>query len=320
MRLFIILLFIMLTGCYQNKVEIVINKDKIYSKKNYYKKNRLKFSDISKKNLENLNSNSNIAVAKSNPIENKNNAAEVIVNPGDTLYGISATYNIPNRDLIEINNLNEPYILKVGQRIKLPSFEYHKVQSGDNLNSIARMYDMKIANLIKLNDLEKPYNIKSGDKIRISETASIKRDVKKRKPKTKKLPIIANNSKFIWPVKSGTIISKFGQKAGGLYNDGINIKTNGNDDAISVKDGKVVYVGNELRGYGNLIIIKHANNWISAYAHLDDILVQKGQKIEQGTKIANIGATGNVSEKQLYFSLRKKKEAVNPEKYLEKKK
>ena len=69
-----------------------------------------------------------------------------------------------------------------------------------------------------------------------------------------------------------------------------------------------------------MIIIKHANNWISAYAHLDDILVQKGQKIEQGTKIANIGATGNVSEKQLYFSLRKKKEAVNPEKYLEKKK
>ena len=192
-------------------------------------------------------------------------------------------------------------------------------ESGDNLYSIARNYDMKIADLIKLNDLKKPYNIKIGDKIRISETASIRKKSKKatKKP-NKKMPIIQNDDKFIWPVQSGTIISKFGQKSGGLYNDGINVKSDISDDIFAVRGGKVAYVGNELRGYGNLIIIKHSNNWISAYAHLDDILVKKGQIVKKGDKIANMGLTGNVSEKQLYFSLRHKKEAINPEKYLKK--
>ena len=166
--------------------------------------------------------------------------------------------------------------------------------------------------------MQKPYNIHVGSKIRISETASIKKKFKTSRSQSKKRLVSTKNSdEFIWPVHSGAVISKFGQKEGGLYNDGINIKPSGdNEDVLLVKDGRVAYVGNELRGYGNLIIIKHSDSWISAYAHLDKILVKKGQKIRRGTKIATIGDTGNVSERQLYFSLRHKKEAINPEKYL----
>ena len=324
MKLLTILLSLFaLSGCYQNKAEIITNKNKIYSSKNYYKQNRLKFQEISKKNLENIvrskSSNSHIIARKNTKIEDKKNSSYVIVNPGNTLYGISATYNVPNRDLIEINNLEEPYTLKTGQKLKLPSFKYHKVNEGENLYYIARIYDMKIGQLIKLNDLKKPYSIRIGDKIRISETASIRqKSQRKNYQQKKRLPIAKNNNKFIWPVKYGTVISKFGQKAGGLYNDGINIKPSNNKNVLSIMDGKIAYVGNELRGYGNLIIIKHSGKWISAYAHLDKILVKKGQKIRQGTKIATIGDTGNISEKQLYFSLRHKKEAIDPEKYLKK--
>mgnify|MGYP000851895338 FL=1 len=311
-----------LSNCYQDKAEIITNKNKIYSSKNYYKENRLKFKEISKKNLRNIvksgRSDSHILAKRDVKIEDQKNSSYVVVNPGDTLYAISATYNVPNRDLIEINGLEEPYTIRAGQKLKLPSFKYHKVSEGDSLYYIARTYDMKISELIRLNDLQKPYNIHVGSKIRISETASIKKKFKTSRSQSKKRLVSTKNSdEFIWPVHSGAVISKFGQKEGGLYNDGINIKPSGdNEDVLLVKDGRVAYVGNELRGYGNLIIIKHSDSWISAYAHLDKILVKKGQKIRRGTKIATIGDTGNVSERQLYFSLRHKKEAINPEKYL----
>ncbi|MDA7705637.1 M23 family metallopeptidase [Rickettsiales bacterium] len=321
MRLFIILLLLILSSCSGKKAQIIKHQNNIYSDKNYYKKNRLQFDVISKKNLAKIaKSVDNKYSSKKRKIEDRGNETAIIINSGDTLYAISNTYNVPNRDLIEINNLTEPYILKEGQKLRLPSFKYHNVQEGENLYSISRIYDMKIGNLIALNDLKKPYNIKIGDKIRISETASINRSKQRKKSVThKKLPIASSKKQsFIWPVQSGIIISKFGQKSGGLYNDGINIKPDISEDVFAIKDGKVAYVGNELRGYGNLVIIKHSNNWISAYAHLDNILIKKGQKIRQGTKIANMGVTGNVSEKQLYFSLRHKKEAVDPEKYLKK--
>ena len=171
-----------LSNCYQDKAEIITNKNKIYSSKNYYKENRLKFKEISKKNLRNIvksgRSDSHILAKRDVKIEDQKNSSYVVVNPGDTLYAISATYNVPNRDLIEINGLEEPYTIRAGQKLKLPSFKYHKVSEGDSLYYIARTYDMKISELIRLNDLQKPYNIHVGSKIRISETASIKKNLK----------------------------------------------------------------------------------------------------------------------------------------------
>jgi murein DD-endopeptidase MepM/ murein hydrolase activator NlpD len=120
---------------------------------------------------------------------------------------------------------------------------------------------------------------------------------------------------FIWPIK-GEVISQFGPKQGGLYNDGINIKANQGSIIKTSDAGVVAYVGNELKSYGNLIIIKHKNGWISAYAHLSKILVQNGQKIQPETTIGEVGKSGNVKFPQLYFSLRKGRDAVNPENYL----
>ena len=127
---------------------------------------------------------------------------------------------------------------------------------------------------------------------------------------------IANKTnRFSWPVR-GEVISKFGPKSAGLYNDGINIKASEGQAVGASEDGIVAYVGNELKGYGNLVIIKHSGGWISAYAHLKNSLVARGQKINKGQKIGNVGNSGKVKFPQLYFGLRKGRDAVNPESYL----
>ncbi|MFM7621155.1 MAG: peptidoglycan DD-metalloendopeptidase family protein [Alphaproteobacteria bacterium] len=120
---------------------------------------------------------------------------------------------------------------------------------------------------------------------------------------------------FSWPVR-GSVVSKFGPKKGGLYNDGINIKAKEGASVGSAEDGIVAYAGNELKGYGNLVIIKHSAGWITAYAHLKEINVSKGQKILKAQKIGSVGNTGSVNFAQLYFGLRKGREAVNPQHYL----
>ena len=182
---------------------------------------------------------------------------------------------------------------------------------------------MNINDLIKINNLDKPYNIFSGSKLRISnsslKTVSRKsitqRNLKSTKLRVKKSKLPYKNNKFIWPIK-GKVISSFGQKPGGLYNDGINIKASNSAPVKAVEDGLVAYVGNELRGYGNLIIIKHSKGWVSAYAHLEKTNVRTGTKVRQGQVIANVGSTGNVKSSQLYFGIRKGREAVNPKLYL----
>ena len=84
----------------------------------------------------------------------------------------------------------------------------------------------------------------------------------------------------------------------------------------AVDAGIVAYTGNELRGYGNLVLVKHTNGWISAYAHCDAILVKRGEKVGRGQVIARVGSTGNVSEPQLHFELRRGQHAVDPREFM----
>ncbi len=121
---------------------------------------------------------------------------------------------------------------------------------------------------------------------------------------------------FIWPVH-GTIISSFGEKPNGERNDGINIAANAGSPVRAVSDGVVVYAGNELEGYGNMVIIRHDNGWMSAYAHADSLRVDVDDRVQQGDVIATVGSTGDVNVAQLHFGLRDGKQAVDPLLYLE---
>lgn len=125
----------------------------------------------------------------------------------------------------------------------------------------------------------------------------------------------ASSSTFIWPV-SGKVLSSFGSKPGGLRNDGINIAAIEGTPVKTVADGEVLYMNKNMKGYGNLVLIRHANGWISTYAHNKDIGVSQGTKVKQGDTIAYVGKTGNVASPQLHFSLRKDKKPVNPQQYL----
>ena len=121
-----------------------------------------------------------------------------------------------------------------------------------------------------------------------------------------KVPNSQKNKKFSWPV-----IQNFGSG-----NDGINISGNIGNTVKAASDGTVAYAGNELKGYGNLVLIKHSDGWISAYAHNDKLSVKKGDIVKQGQKIAELGQTGRVKKPQLHFELRYKTKVVNPTDYL----
>jgi murein DD-endopeptidase MepM/ murein hydrolase activator NlpD len=128
-------------------------------------------------------------------------------------------------------------------------------------------------------------------------------------------PPTRSNSAFLWPVR-GHVVASFGSRSDGTHNDGINIAAPKGTAVQAVDAGVVAYSGNELRGYGNLILLKHPNGWISAYAHCDQLLVRRGQKVARGEVIARVGSTGSVSEPQLHFELRRGNHPVDPREFL----
>ena len=260
---------------------------------------------------------------------------QIRVVKGDTLYSISKRYNVPLRDLITANNLRPPYTLSVGQVLRIPSAKYHIVAKGDTLYSISRRYNVDMPTLSRTNNLTAPWTLHIGQKLLLpgsivtgkgtstARTSSTKYSTKKttaqksssRAKYTYVQPSTKRKSNFIWPVK-GTVISKFGPVAKGRNNDGINIKAARGTAVRAADAGTVAYAGNELKGFGNLILIRHSDGYITAYAHNDRLLVKKGQKVARGEKIAVVGSTGGVNSPQLHFELRAGTKAVNPLNYL----
>jgi murein DD-endopeptidase MepM/ murein hydrolase activator NlpD len=301
-------------ACSQKPAKIVHRGKNLYSKNSEL--NKEKYQKISR--------------VETRGEESKSGETEIA--SGETLYSISKKYQVTLRDLIKQNDLSPPYNLKVGTKIIIPKPHYYEVKVGDTLYGISRAHNMKIDNLIEINELKEPYSVKAGDRIRISKIEEVAKSnstekaqqnyrlsnsQKVEEPKSEGFieKTLDKFSHFSWPLK-GQIISKFGPKSGGLYNDGINIKAKEGVEVKASEEGVVAYVGNELKGYGNLVIVKHSGGWITAYAHLGNSSAQRGQQVKKGQKIGTVGATGNVTSPQLYFGLRKGRDAVNPENYL----
>ena len=120
---------------------------------------------------------------------------------------------------------------------------------------------------------------------------------------------------FAWPVR-GPVLAGYGPGANGTQNDGINIAARAGTPVLAANDGVVAYAGNELRGFGNLILLKHADGWTTAYAHCETITVKRGDRVKRGQTIARVGATGAVAEPQLHFELRRGTRALDPQSYL----
>ena len=151
----------------------------------------------------------------------------------------------------------------------------------------------------------------------IAASSEITGEEKPRVASTDQLPTpepMSGNS-FRWPVK-GRVISEFGAKPDGGHNDGIDLAVPQGTSVKAAENGVVAYAGSELKGYGNLVLVRHANNWVSAYAHNEEILVKRGDKVRRGQIIAKAGATGSVSQPQVHFELRKGSRPVDPTKFM----
>jgi len=215
---------------------------------------------------------------------------EIKVDKGDTAYSIAKKYGMPLERLAVLNNLKEPYQLSVGQSLKTETAEIITTKTEISKTDMA---PLPSAPAIKTD----------------THVASSNANVK-----LPSLPVRAG-PKFAWPVK-GKIVSDFGQKKSGLNNDGINIGAP-LGTAVGVADnGVVAYAGNELKGLGNLIIVQHAGGWMTVYAHLDDFVVKRGDKVSIGQKIGTVGQTGKIGDPQLHFEIRKGSKAHDPKREL----
>jgi murein DD-endopeptidase MepM/ murein hydrolase activator NlpD len=161
-------------------------------------------------------------------------------------------------------------------------------------------------------------NYIAEETVQIKEAVSSTTSNKKEQKNSVKIALPATpkrSGKFMWPVQ-GKVISGFGINKAGKRNDGINISADKGTPIKSAENGVVAYVGDELKGFGNLVLIKHDGGWITAYAHADSVSVKKGMTVKKGQVIGKVGSTGNVKTPQLHFEVRKGTKASNPMNYL----
>ena len=199
----------------------------------------------------------------------------------------------------------------------------YTVKRGDTLYRISRATGTSVKDLARLNNISPPYTIEVGQKLRTNgNSATAKKSSSKSKGKTAAVtpPYTVPKSSWppvgqrcwIWPA-SGKVVVPYSLSEGG--NKGIDIAAARGTPVYASGAGKVVYVGNQLRGYGNLIMIKHGEDYITAYAHNDTMQINNGQNVKAGQKIATMGSTGTDSVK-LHFQIRYKATAIDPQRYL----
>jgi len=271
-----------------------------------------------------------------------------VVRSGDTLYQVARRSGVALRDLIAANELSPPYELRAGDTLQIPAVRYHDVAAGETMHAIAREQQVSLSALVRANAIAPPYEIRVGQRLRLpaptpapaaatpppprtaappptptAKAADVRtgdaapRPAHKPSRQTAAIPKPPkrSGSQFAWPAE-GRVISRFGPKQGGLHNDGINIALPAGAPVRAAESGVVAYTGNEVRGFGNLILLRHDGGWVSAYGHNDEILVQVGDVVRRGEKLATAGSSGGVGRTQLHFELRRGREAVDPMRYL----
>ncbi len=279
-------------------------------------------------------------------------AGSTTVTKGEGLSQVAARTHVPIGALIAANGLTAAARLVPGQALILPAGRVHTVRTGETGIAIARAYGVDWPRVVSANRLAPPYTLEIGDQLllpsRVEVAAmSVEERAKafrididdlitgaepaapvRSKPPVARAPVARPAAAiaqappptgpiphFSWPLE-GRILSSFGAKPGGRFNDGVNLKTSAGTAVRAAADGVVAYAGDAVAGFGNLVLIKHEGGWVSAYGHNEAVLVARGDHVRQGDVIARAGATGAVDEPQLHFELRRGRAAVDPVKVL----
>ncbi len=245
------------------------------------------------------------SVPLSKRVKSSLHGREYIVKKGETLYSISWRANIDVSTLATFNKLSSPYQIFPGQKLFLVKNTAKASKNVARAESTQNEKQKRVKKPVASNKKQAYGKNVSGEKV--SKKAN-------EKATTKGTNFSQKIRNWLWPAKGKTIEGFSTAKQG---NKGINIAGRRGDPIKSTADGKVVYAGNALRGYGQLIIVKHNDDYLSAYAHNDRILVKEQQLIKAGQVIAKMGDT-DAERVMLHFEVRFRGKSVNPMKYLSK--
>ncbi|MFZ5609879.1 MAG: peptidoglycan DD-metalloendopeptidase family protein [Pseudomonadota bacterium] len=241
--------------------------------------------------------------------------AVVTVRAGDTVYGLARGHGVDVRDLIAANGLRPPFMVRPGDRLALPRSRVHVVAKGDTAYGISRRYGVDMASLMRINRIAPPYRLGVGQRLRLPSAAMPGMSAGQPPAPVQIRPAALVANGFQWPLE-GRVISGYGPKQGGLHNDGINILARRGEAVKAARDGIIAYADDGLKGFGNLLLIRHDDGWITAYAHNERLLVSKGEAVKRGQVIARAGSTGSVVRPQLHFQIRKGRQVIDPERLL----
>lgn len=259
-------------------------------------------------------------------------ASQIQVQRGDTLWGLARRYRQPVRLLIAANHLTPPYRLEPGQMLTVPSADTPMPATISYVSAVSppppgqrrdarpalvtapppeRRRDMAADARLSDERRDQRFGASSARPPAAvhSTTATLT------PPRDETRSAHQGPRAFIWPVR-GRVVEGFGSGRNGTQNDGINIAARAGAPVYAAAPGEVVYAGNELRGYGNLVLIKHEGGYLTAYAHNSVLLVHRGEHVARGQTIARVGATGSVREPQLHFEIRLGRSPVDPARYL----
>ena len=229
------------------------------------------------------------------------------VNRGDTLMSIARSNHIPVKELARANGLPPSAKLKTGMKITVPT----KVAVA-SAQPVAAPATPTAAPMPAVHAAAAPEGPVQKVNLAVAtatpEAAVVKHSVKAAEA-TGALPT------FRWPVR-GRVITAYGARTNGKSNDGINVAVPEGTPVKAAEDGVVAYAGNELKGYGNLVLVRHSNGYVTAYAHASDVLVKRGDSIKRGQVIAKSGQSGEAGSPQLHFEIRKGSTPVDPLNFL----
>lgn len=232
-------------------------------------------------------------------------AGSHVVNSGDTVYSIARRYNMPVQQLIAANAITNPNSIRIGQRLIVASSG-----AGQALPPVAAVpaTTQTPAQVVAARTYTPPQPTSTSQAVQ--QTATIQQVAARQDEIAEQTPL-----QFRWPIR-GRVLSGFGTLPNGVRNDGVNIAVPEGASIRAAEEGEIVYAGNELRGFGNLVLVQHRNGYVTAYAHNSRIDVRRGDRVSRGDIIARAGSTGDVDTPQLHFEIRRGTTPVDPSPYL----
>ncbi len=263
-------------------------------------------------------------------------AATHTVAAGDTLYAIARQYGTTVGELVALNGLSSAEAIHIGQTLKVRADGSSHIAAAPAARTtiVPGAQPTRVASLDPKAKIPAP---QAKAQPKAEEPPMADTSGAPAVPAVPTIPVVKNGNsdpaaaraaidqaadagsssgtEFRWPVR-GRIIAGFGTKPNGEKNDGINLAVPEGTAVKAAEAGTVIYAGNELEGYGNLILVRHADGWVSAYANNKDLAVKRGDKVRRGETIAHAGMSGSVSSPQVHFELRKGAKPVNPLDYL----